>query len=422
MAVAEQEDPRDVYSWNDGALPAVDVHDETLREGAQCPSARVPSLDERRALLRAMAALGVRSASIGFPAAGAREADECVALAREVARGSLAIELSGAARAVAADVAAVAAVGERAGVAVASAIFLGLSPIRRRVEGWEPARLRQMVALAFGEARRLGHEALFVAEDATRTEPAVLGDVVRCAVDAGARCVVIADTVGHATPEGARRIVQYVREEVLGGEGVRVEWHGHRDRGLAVANCLAAAAAGAERVHGTALGIGERAGNAETEVLVANLYLMGAFRGNVAAADAYVRLASAAYGVPVPAGHPVFGADAFRTATGVHAAAVAKAHSLGGAALADRVYSAVPAGAFGFAQDVGVSAASGAAAARWWLAARGFAADDRLVERLLAAAKGAGRALRDEELRAVCAAAGASSGSAAAGSGAGDAV
>ena len=393
----------DVYDWNGGTTGrTVELHDETLREAAQCPSAAAASVADRAALLAAMARLGVRSASIGFPASGTREAAECAALARGVREASLPLALSAAARALPADVAAVAALGEAAAAPVTAAVFLGLSPIRRRVEGWSLPTLRAMLADALAEARRLRVRALFVAEDATRTEPSVLRDMMRIALDAGVRTLVIADTVGHATPEGAARLVRFVRDDVLEGSTVRVEWHGHRDRGLAVANCLAAASAGANCVHGTALGLGERSGNAETELLAANLWLAGAFGGDVGEANAYVRLASAVYGVPVPASHPVFGADAFRTATGVHAAAVAKAYSLGGAALADRVYSGVPAAAFGFAQSVGLSPASGAAAARWWLERQGYAADAPAAARLVAAAKDAGRSLGDAELHALC--------------------
>jgi isopropylmalate/homocitrate/citramalate synthase len=392
-----------VFDWNGERTPrAVALHDETLREAAQCPSAAPASQEDRAALLVAMSTLGVRSASLGFPAAGARERRDCALLARGVADARLPMSLSGAARALPADVAAVAAVAESAGVPIAAAVFLGLSPIRRRVEGWSLQALRAMLVGAFAECRTLGVEPLFVAEDATRTEPETLREMVGIAVDAGVRCVVIADTVGQATPDGAARIVRFVRDELLPGVDVRLEWHGHRDRGLAVANCLAAARAGADVVHGTALGLGERSGNAEMELLAANLHLGGAFDGDVTAAAGYVALAARAYGVAVPTRHPVFGADAFRTATGVHAAAVVKARSLGGAALADRVYSAMPAGDFGFVQRVGVSGASGAAAARWWLTEHGYAPDAALAARLVSAAKVAGRALHDDELRALC--------------------
>jgi 2-isopropylmalate synthase len=244
---------------------------------------------------------------------------------------------------------------------------------------------------------------MYVTEDTCRATPEAVRRLYTAAIEAGARRVCICDTVGHITPWGVRSLVGFVKQVVADtGEDVRIDWHGHNDRGLAVPNTLAAVAAGVDRVHATALGVGERVGNCAMDQLLINLRLMGYIDSDLTSLVEYVRVASEGTGVPIPINYPVFGKDAFRTATGVHAAAIVKAHRKGDQWLADRVYSGVPAGMVGRAQEIEVGFMSGASNVTWWLAQRGIPADDALVKAILQAAKERDRVLDDAEILAIC--------------------
>ena len=312
-----------------------------------------------------------------------------------------------AARTLVEDLRPVVEVAQRAGVPLVAHAFVGSSPIRVWAEGWDARELCRRVARAVGFAVREGLPVAFVTEDTTRSSPELLAPLFRAALDAGASRLVLCDTVGHATPEGARALVRWAKAQLagLGRTGdVALEWHGHNDRGLALPAALAALEAGAGRAHGCGLGLGERVGNAPLELLLLNLRLLGWLpEGHeLTGLVPYVGAVSRVLGVPVPRNYPLAGADAFRTATGVHAAALRKAHARGGAALADRVYSAVPAGDFGRVQDIEVGPMSGRANVHAWLERQGLPASEALTRALLAAAKRARGVLGDAELWAVC--------------------
>jgi 2-isopropylmalate synthase len=377
--------------------------DETLRDGLQGASARQPSLPEKQELLARVAGLGVQCADLGLPGAGPRMLQEVVALARFVADERLPLEPNCAARTHPDDVAAVAEAVQRSGQPLVCYAFIGCSPIRQYVEGWDAEGVARRAEESLALARRLGLEVGLVLEDATRATPALVGRLVRAAADAGATRLVLCDTVGHATPAGTRALVGHVAALLAAGghaDAVALEWHGHNDRGLALVNALTAAEAGARRLHGCGLGVGERAGNTALDQLLVNLHLEGRWPHPLEGLVAYVEAVARACGLPVPANYPVAGRDAFRTATGVHAAAIRKARARGDAALADRVYSAVPAADFGLAQQVEVGPLSGASNVAHWLEAQGLTATAALCQALLAHARACGRVLGDDELRA----------------------
>ncbi len=405
-------DERDlIYDWNvvdpafDWTTCRVELNDETLRDGLQCPSVTDPGIDDKRALLHLMVELGIASADIGLPGAGPRARADTLALAKEIVGARLKLSPNCAARTVLADVRPVAEISQEAGIAIEAATFIGSSPIRQYAEDWTLDKMlaasEAAVTFAVGE----GLPVMFVTEDTTRAAPETLKALYGNAIRWGARRLCLADTVGHATPDGARRLVRFVKDEIIGpsGEAVKLDWHGHRDRGFGLANCLAAIEAGADRVHGTALGIGERVGNAEMDLLLINLRLLGAHRHDLTKLPEYSRLVSRACGVPIPPGYPVLGEDAFRTGTGVHAAAIVKARKKGHAWLADRIYSGVPAGDFGLVQRIEISPVSGISNVKYWLEAHGLdAADEALCQALFDAAKRTNRVLRDDELLALC--------------------
>ncbi len=398
-----------VFDWNsERAGPSIRaaLNDETLRDGLQSPSAIEPSDESKRRLVHLMAELGIGAATIGFPAAGPRMLAQCRLLAHEVASAGLPLSLNCAARTLESDLEPIAALAEESGLPIEAAAFMGTSAVRQAAEGWSLERMLGAVERAVGFATRRGIPVMFAAEDASRAHPDTLAALCLAAIRSGARRICLADTAGYATPAGVAQLIRFIRDRVIqpSGGDVALDWHGHRDRGLAIANCLAAITAGADRIHATALGVGERAGNAEMELLLANLHILGRSYGNLARLSEYCRTAADALGISIPAHHPVVGADAFRTGTGVHAAALIKAQAAGDHALADLLYSSLPAGAFGLAQRFAVSPASGRANVRQWLSGHGYDQDDPvLMDVLLAAAKRSDRALSDAECAAALA-------------------
>jgi 2-isopropylmalate synthase len=394
-----------IHDWNalggfEWSRATVELNDETLRDGLQSPSAIDPPIDIKLRFLHLMADLGIVAADLGLPGAGPRAVASVRALAKEIVSARLPIAPNCAARTVVADVEPVARISQEAGIAIEAATFIGSSPIRQYAEDWTLDRMLKVSEEAVSFAVREGLPVMYVTEDTTRARPETLKTLYGNAIRWGARRICLADTVGHATPEGVRNLVRFVKKEIVepSGEDVRVDWHGHRDRGMGLINCLAAIEAGVDRVHATALGVGERVGNAEMDLLIVNLALLGAHRHNVSRLKEYCQLAADAIGVPLPANYPVMGLDAFRTGTGVHAAAIIKARKKGDAWLADRVYSSVPAGDFGLKQRIEISPVSGLSNVKCWLEEHGYdATDAALCDYLFAAAKRADRALSDEE-------------------------
>jgi isopropylmalate/homocitrate/citramalate synthase len=395
-----------IHDWNvtEGAMErprTVMLDDETLRDGLQSPSVVDPPIEAKRQLLHLMEALGIDTADIGLPGAGPRAAADVEALCREIASQRLRIRANCAARTMVRDIEPIVQIGQRTGVPIEACLFIGSSPIRQYSEGWDEEFLVRQSAEAIRFAVDAGLSVMFVTEDTTRAKPETIRRLYGEAVRLGARRVCVTDTVGHATPEGTARLVRFVREvlDEAGGAAVGIDWHGHRDRGLGLANCLAAFAAGATRVHGCGLGLGERSGNAEIDLLLVNLKLLGWIDRDLTGLADYCRAVSEATSVPIPSNYPVVGRDAFETATGVHAAAVIKAYKKGDAWLADRIYSGVAAGDFGFRQRIRIGPMSGRSNVVHWLEEHGIDPVDERVERIFDAAKRSDRLLEDDDIR-----------------------
>jgi 2-isopropylmalate synthase len=397
-----------IYDWNtadalsDTPVAPILLDDETLRDGLQSPSVRTPDIDQKIRILHLIDQLGIDTADIGLPGAGPHVVRDVERLAREIGDARLRVRANCAARTVIADIQPIADVVQRTGVPIEACTFIGSSPIRQYAEDWTIERLQQLTEDAVTFAVKQGLQVMYVTEDTTRADPASLRALYSTAIRAGASRVCIADTVGHATPAGARAVVRFVQTVVdeCGG-GVGIDWHGHRDRDLAVENSLAAMTAGATRLHGAAIGLGERVGNTPMDVLLVNLVLMGVRQADLTKLPEYCRLAAEATGVPVPANYPVVGRDAFRTATGVHAAAVIKAFRKNDPALVDAVYSGVPASLVGREQSIDVGPMSGRSNVVYWLERRGIEPTDARVDRIFAAAKNARGVLDDAEIRAL---------------------
>jgi isopropylmalate/homocitrate/citramalate synthase len=325
------------------------------------------------------------------------------ALAREIATEGLRIGANCAARTVRADIEPIARISQEVGIPIEACTFIGSSPIRQYAEGWSLDQMLRVTEDAVRFAVAEGLPVMYVTEDTIRARPDTLRKLYGTAIDQGARRICLADTVGHATPNGVRQLVRFVRREIVepSGEAVKIDWHGHRDRGLAVPNTLAAIEEGVDRVHGTALGIGERVGNTEMDLLLVNLKLLGLHDYDLSRLGEYCELVAAATGVPIPPNYPVIGEDAFRTGTGVHAAAIIKAREKGDDWLADRIYSGVPAAEFGRRQKIEISHMSGMSNVKYWLAEHGYdTSDDALCRRVFELAKGSGHTLTEDEIHA----------------------
>ncbi len=395
-----------IHDWNqtgatfDWTRARVDLNDETLRDGLQSPSVRDPSLDVKKRLLHVMADLGIVAADIGLPGAGPRVVEQVRALAAELRDHHLPIFPNCAARTVIADVEPIVRIADEVGIPIEAATFIGSSPIRQYAEDWTIDGILKSTEQAVTYAVRHGLPVMYVTEDTTRAKPETLKALYGTAIDCGATRICLADTVGHATPDGVKALVNFVKREIVGQKAVKVDWHGHRDRGMGLINCLAAIEAGVDRVHATALGVGERVGNAEMDLLIVNLKLLGAHPKDISKLPEYCRLVADAVGVPIPVNYPVLGADAFRTGTGVHAAAIIKAKKKGHAWLADRVYSSVPAEELGLEQKIEISPVSGLSNVKYWLETHGYDAEHEGACRVLfEAAKRTDRVLSDDECR-----------------------
>jgi isopropylmalate/homocitrate/citramalate synthase len=394
-----------IYDWN-RAQPrprpqhTFQLFDETLRDGLQSPSVTDPPLEDKLQILELMDALGIESADIGLPGAGKRAFDDVVAMCRHIQKRKLKIDPGAAARTVLADIKPVAEAQQRSGQHLVLYTFIGSSPIRQFAEDWDVDFIVKTSVEAIDFAVKEGLEVAYVTEDTARSSPATLDPIFRAAVEHGARRLVLCDTVGHATPEGARALVGWAKGLLagLGATDVKLEWHGHNDRGLAVPNAIAALEAGAERIHGCGLGVGERVGNTSMDQLLLNLKLMGWFDHDLSKLVPYVQKVSQACRIPIPVNYPLSGSDAFRTATGVHAAAIIKAQKRGDEWLADRVYSGVPAGEFGKHQQIEIGHMSGMSNVKYWLEQRGIPCDEALCQDILRRAKTCHWTLKDEEI------------------------
>ncbi len=397
-----------IYDWNQETgdlvkpIQPVEFNDETLRDGLQSPSVKDPSIEAKIEILHLMDQLGIHTANIGLPGAGPRAVADVTRLAQEIVDAKLSIGANCAARTLQQDIDPVAEISQQVGLSIECCTFIGSSPIRQFAEGWELDWVLETSEKAVDYAVKQGLDVMYVTEDTTRAQPEALEKVYTTAIEAGAGRICLADTVGHATPDGARNLVRWAKQLVAkSGADVKIDWHGHRDRGLGLANALSAMVAGIDRVHATGLGIGERVGNTEMDLLLVNLNLLGWIETDLSRLPEYCRRIAESTDVPLPVNYPVVGEDAFRTGTGVHAAAVIKAEKKGDQWLADRVYSGVPAGLVGRRQRIEIGHMSGRSNVEYWLASRGRDSYPELVDRIFELAKGSDHTLTDDEIEAV---------------------
>jgi len=400
-----------IHDWNEAGERwekppfRIQFDDETLRDGLQSPSVQSPSIERKIELLHLMDRLGLDTADIGLPGAGPHVVKDVLRLAQEIVSAKLGIQANCAARTMLRDIEPVVEVSQKTGIPIEVCTFIGSSPIRQYAENWTEEMMLKHTREAVTFAVRNGLPVMYVTEDTVRAHPSSLRSLFLTAIECGARRLCLCDTVGHATPTGAANLVRFAAEVVReSGVEVGLDWHGHNDRGLAVINTIAAIRAGATRVHGCAIGIGERVGNTAMDQLLVNLKLLGWIDNDLSALPEYCEKTSQGTGVPIPVNYPVVGADAFRTGTGVHAAAVIKAFKKGDHWLADRIYSGVPAEMVGRRQEIEVGPMSGESNVVYWLESRQIGPTPERVQAVFQRAKSVDRILLDEEIHAVLAA------------------
>lgn len=400
-----------IYDWNSVEKVAplspkrrIQFLDETLRDGIQSPSVVDPSIDDKLRLVDLANDLGIDTMDIGLPGAGKRAVEDCTVIAEHIKSQKLRVKASCAARTHLNDVQAVIDVSQKVGIEIEVLAFIGSSPIRQYAENWDLAKMLDLTATSIDLARKYNLPVAFVTEDTTRSRPEILTKMFSTAVEHGASRLILCDTVGHATPDGIKNLLKFTRNMLdgLGRHDVGIDWHGHNDRGLGVVNSIFAIEYGADRIHGTALGIGERVGNAALDQILLNLKLLGELPDHdLTKLVLWCKTASIATKVPIHPQYPLVGADAFRTATGVHAAAIIKAEKKGDSWLADRIYSGVPAGMFGKEQEIEIGHYSGESNVVYYLKKRGHEPTPELVAAVLGAAKRGNRVLSDDEISAV---------------------
>jgi 2-isopropylmalate synthase len=403
--MAEHEDL--IYDWNTvdarpRPLHQVTIHDETLRDGIQGPSVRDPEIEVKLRFLHLADQLGVGSIDLGLPGAGPRAVAHVERLAREIRDQRLRIKPLCAARTLEVDIRPVVDISQRVGIPIEVAAFIGSSPIRQYAEGWTIEQMVDNTRSAVRFARQEQLPVMFVTEDTTRAHPDTLRQLFGAAVEEGAQRVAVCDTVGHSTPDGVRSVIGHVRRLLDGmNPAIGLDWHGHSDRGLGLINAIEAAMAGADRIHGCALGLGERVGNTHLDLLLVNFKLLGWIDTDLSRLKEMGDVIAEGTGMAIPPNYPVLGRDAFRTATGVHAAAVIKAKRKGDEWLANRVYSGVPADLFGCAQVIDIGPMSGESNVVFWLQERGIQPTPGLVRAIVDRAKQGNQLLEESEIYAV---------------------
>ena len=394
-----------IYDWNKHKglklhhQKNLQLDDETLRDGLQSPSVTDPPITEKLELLELMEQLRIDSADVGLPGSGPRAQADITAMAKHIADNKMKIRPNCAVRTVKADITPLIEISQKVGYPIEACTFIGSSPIRQYAEGWTLDTMAKLTEEAVSYAVDNGLPVMYVTEDTTRADPKILTRLYTTAINAGAKRICVCDTVGHVNPAGVSHLMKFIRKLVQKtNPRVKIDWHGHSDRGLAIPNTMAAIAQGAHRVHATALGIGERVGNTPMDLLLINLSLEGVFRRDLTMLARYCQLVAKACNVTIPPNYPVMGQDAVRTGTGVHAAAIIKAQNKGDAWLADRVYSGVPASMVGLKQIIEIGFMSGVSNIAYWLKVRGIEPEEKLVDEIFRAAKQHNRVLTDEEV------------------------
>src|SRR5678815_1497208 len=194
-----------IHDWNVADKPfhpgrPVELDDETLRDGLQGPSVTDPPIGLKLKMLHAMDALGIDTADVGLPGAGARAVEDVTALCREIVESKLRIRPNCAARTMVRDVEPIARISQQVGMPIEACLFIGSSAIRTFTEDWTIATLLRHTEESLRFAVKEGLEVMYVTEDTIRAQPETIRTLYTAAIACGVRRVCLTDTVGHATP------------------------------------------------------------------------------------------------------------------------------------------------------------------------------------------------------------------------------
>lgn len=396
-----------IYDWNIFGLKPekpqkeIEFDDETLRDGIQSPSIHEPSIDDKIKILRLMDDLNINSADIGLPGAGPRIVQDVTLLAQEIVNNKLNIKASCAARTVEADIIPIIKISQKVGIPICVDMFIGSSSIRRYAENWSVERMLSNTEGAVKLAKKYNLPVMYVTEDTTRSNPETLRILYKTAMENGADRICVCDTVGHATPYGIYNLITYIKHLVKEAKpDTKIDFHGHRDRGLSLVNTLTSLVAGVDRVHGCGQGIGERSGNTPMDHLLVNMKLLGWINNDLTKLPEYCETIAKSCDIDIPYNYPIIGEDAFRTGTGVHATAIIKAiKKEDDKWLADSVYSGVPASMIGREQKIEVGPMSGKSNVIFWLEKNGYERNPLLIEEIFKLAKSTNKILKDKEIK-----------------------
>ncbi|MFQ5453815.1 MAG: 2-isopropylmalate synthase, partial [Candidatus Zixiibacteriota bacterium] len=240
-----------IYDWNRHNnfkfrhKKNLELDDETLRDGLQSPSVTDPAIEEKIELLDLMEELKIDSADIGLPGSGPRAQADITAIAKHIVKNKMKIRPNCAVRTVKTDITPLIEISQTVGYPIEACAFIGSSPIRQFAENWSIDKMIKLTEDAVSYATENGLPVMYVTEDTTRADPVTLKKLFTAAINAGAKRVCVCDTVGHATPIGVHYLMKYVTEIVNDiNPDVKIDWHGHCDRGLALPNTMAAIAQG----------------------------------------------------------------------------------------------------------------------------------------------------------------------------------
>lgn len=389
-----------IHDWQgEISYPPVKLQDETLRDGLQAPNVSHPTLEQKQTLLHLMDELGIDGADIGFPGSGERHISDVVGLAKYKQQNNLGINLSCAGRTIEADVLPIIYASELAGEPFEVDLFIGSSEIRKLAQNWNLDDMKKKVEQSITLAVKEGLPVMFVTEDSTRASRETIIALHEVAINAGAKRICIADTVGFATDINTTNLIRFYKQEIVKDRDIKLDWHGHRDRYFAESNALIAAREGVDRVHGTALGVGERCGNTIMEALLVNFKIEGIKDNDISRLMEYSNFASQILKRPIPENAPIIGVEAFNTASGVHADAILKSYLQGRPDLAGLVYAPFNPGIIGRSVDVRVGPMSGRSNIILALKRLDIEQNDDLIESLYEIAKRSNQILSDRELR-----------------------
>ena len=396
-------DNRILYSWgkklSKNVKKKIEINDETLRDGLQATYVKHPSIKEKIEFLLASDKLGIDSINIGFPVTSDKSKKEIIRITNFAKEEGLKIKIECGGRILKEDVEAIIDVSQKTGVQIIAGLFIASSKIRYIVENWDLKEMGKLIEQNISLAVKNNLDVMFVSEDTSRAYPKTVSYLYNAAIDAGAKRLCICDTVGESNPYSAYNLVSFVKNNIIKkNKKIKIDWHGHNDRGLATANSLAAIAAGADCIQVAALGVGERAGNTVMEEILINLHKEGLIKANLEHLENYSKIASKILKMKIRPNAPVIGSDIFKTATGVHASAIKKALQLKNKFLAENVYTSISPSSLGRKHEILIGPVSGKSNVEWYLKKKRIKPTAALTDLILNKARIERRILTEKDI------------------------